>query len=537
MAHSDLDRPSSAAKPSVGRRALLKGVGTVGLGASIAGVGAVTGSAAARRGTVTSASGEITAPGVRRALAALPDIIARTKATSTVPGVAVAVVYDGVVRYLDGVGTRQVGKPGRVTADTVFQLASVSKPISSTVVAAALTKKLAEVDWDDTVRAYRPGFTLSDRWVGEHVTAADMFAHRSGLPDHAGNLLEDLGYTGDQIISRLRRYPLRPFRNNYEYTNYGFTAAAEAIAAAVGRPWPRLADQTLFAPLGMNSSSFSFADLRGRSNRAALHRKVNGRWIPDVTADNDRQAPAGGASSSVRDMAKWLTMLLANGKPVTDVEQLQRIWRPSNVLPTPAPIGGRAGFYGLGWNVNYEDTGELRLSHSGGFGRGASTVITVIPSKKLAMVVLTNSNPLGVPEAISAEFVDIIRYGKSTRDWLRFLGPLVADPITADQVKYSEPATHPAPARRLDAYVGGYTNRLYGDLTVSKRHGALLVTVGPGRKQFPLRHHSGDDFYFRTTGEDKSGFSGAIFAGPPRRVSSLRINAWDADELGTFVRA
>ncbi|MGI8415556.1 MAG: serine hydrolase [Nakamurella sp.] len=574
--------PISANSPPVARRTLLRGLGLAGAAAAVTGltsctntsaaqtevptpasIAAASGSSSAAATTAASSSsaasssaasssgatpadspvgsassGEITASGVDRALVALPDIIARNMTKTKVPGLAIAVVYDGKVRYLEGFGIRHIGRPAVVTADTVFYLASVSKPISSTVVAAAFTKKLAKVGWDDPIQAALPRFDLSDQWVGKRVTAADMFAHRSGLPDHAGDLLEDLGYKGPEIIAKLAKFPLGRFRDNYEYTNYGLTAGAEALAASAGRPWAQLSKQMVFGPLGMTSSSFTMADLMARPNRAAMHHKVNGRWTSNIWANYDGQAPAGGASSSVRDLSKWLSMLLADGKSVTDTEQLQRIWQPSSVKPGLPEIGYPASFYGLGWNVNYESTGELRLSHSGAFGRGAATAITVIPSKKLAIVVLTNGIPLGVPEAITVEFTDIARYGKSTEDdWLAKIGPYFEEAVTADEKKYSVPAVKPAAARPLSAYVGSYANSFYGNLTVSARDGGLVFKVGPAVQSFPLRHHSGNDFYFATTGENASGLSGAPFVGSSTRITSVTINAWNKDKLGTFVRA
>jgi CubicO group peptidase (beta-lactamase class C family) len=490
-------------------------------------------------------SGEITDAGVRRALRVLPSIIARYLAATTVPGAAVAVVYQGKVRYQAGFGRRQVGRagPNDVNGHTVFQLASVSKPISSTVVAAALSRpsSFPGLSWDDTVRSDRPGFTLADPWVGRHVTIADMFAHRSGLPDHAGDLLEDLGYTGEQVIARLADYPLHRFRDNYDYTNYGLTAGAEAFAAGAGRSWQSLADQLIFRRLGMRRSSFTFADLQSRANRAALHRKVGARWVPDLDADNDGQAPAGGASASVDDLARWLTMLLGHGTfqgdRIVDVEQLQRIWLPSNIMKGLPEIGARASFYGLGWNVGYEDTGELRLGHSGAFGRGASTSVMLWPSKGLGVVALTNGEPLGLPEAISVEFVDWVRYGRSTQeDWLAVIAPFIVAPPTADQLRYSEPAAHPQPPRRLTRYAGTYASSPYGELTVTLVDGALWFTVGPSRERFRLHHYSGDEFFFETRGENASGFGGALFHGRGSGVGSLTITPWDADELGTFVR-
>ncbi len=227
--------PDVTSSSAVARRTLLKGVGLGGAAAALAGLSGCTADPAPAAASdpsagvgsaapASAATGEIDAAGVERGLAALPAIIDRYWKQTGIPGVAVAVVYDGKVRYLEGFGERQVGKPETVDPDTVFQLASVSKPISSTVVGAAFTKKLSSIGWDDPVQKVLPGFRLSDPWVNSHVTAADLFAHRSGLPDHSGNLLEDLGYDRDEILSRHRYYPLKRFRDNWEYTNYGLTA-------------------------------------------------------------------------------------------------------------------------------------------------------------------------------------------------------------------------------------------------------------------------------------------------------------------------
>jgi CubicO group peptidase (beta-lactamase class C family) len=539
--------PDVTTSSAVARRTLLKGVGLGGAAAALVGLSGCTGDPAPAAASdpsggvgtaapASAAAGEIDAAGVERGLAALPAIIDRYWKQTGVPGVAIAVVYDGKVRYLEGVGARQKGKPETVDPDTVFQLASVSKPISSTVVGAAFTKKLSSIGWDDPIQKVLPDFLLSDPWVNAHVTAADLFAHRSGLPDHSGNLLEDLGYDRGEILELHRHYPLKRFRDNYEYTNYGLTAGAEAIAKASNLAWEDLARQVLFEPLGMTSSSFDFADLQQRKNRAAMHTKVDDKWVPNLNADYDPQAPAGSASASLRDMAAWVTMLLAEGEPVMSVEQLQRIWKPATVKPALPEIGAAASFYGLGWNVNYEPTGELRVSHSGAFGRGAATTVTLYPSKGLAFVGLTNGPPVGLPEAIGVEFADHIRYGKSQEeDWVAVIGPYITPPETADQKKFSKPATDPKPARPVAAYEGRYLNDFYGPLTVSRR-GDLSFTVGPALEVFPLRHYSGDEFFFQTTGEDDSGFSGATFEMSGDKATSLLITAWNAEKLGTFRR-
>jgi CubicO group peptidase (beta-lactamase class C family) len=126
------------------------------------------------------------------AVAKLDSIIEDVMARTGVPGLAAAVVHNDRVLYAQGFGVRDVNSPARVNASTVFHLASVSKPLSSTVVAGVVGKKT--IAWTDPVVAHLPAFALADPYVTEHVTYADLFSHTSGLPDHAGDLLEDLGY-------------------------------------------------------------------------------------------------------------------------------------------------------------------------------------------------------------------------------------------------------------------------------------------------------------------------------------------------------
>ena len=84
-----------------------------------------------------------------------------------------------------GFGVGRVGTTDAVNADTVFQLASVSKSIGATVVAHQVASGV--VAWNTPIVKHLPWFALGDDWVTRHVTIADMYAHRSGLPDHAGD--------------------------------------------------------------------------------------------------------------------------------------------------------------------------------------------------------------------------------------------------------------------------------------------------------------------------------------------------------------
>ncbi|MFF4381736.1 serine hydrolase [Kitasatospora sp. NPDC001547] len=477
-----------------------------------------------------------------------------------VPGLALAVVHKDKVVHAKGYGVRELGKPDTVTPDTVFQLASVSKPIASTVVAAAVGQKAAT--WDDPVSAHDPGFTLADPWTGGHVTIADLFSHRSGLPDHAADLLQDLGYPRDYILQHLRDQPLAPFRAHYAYTNYGLTEAAVAVAKAKGTAWEDLCADALYKPLGMTATSSLRSAYDHAANKAVPHVRTgddnssssssgssggsgSGGWQVSTTENADAQSPAGGVSSTVQDLARWMRLQLAGGsfegRQVLDTAALSQTWLPHSLSNPPAAPAGNPGQYGLGWNVGRDTRGRLRLNHSGGFLLGAATVVTLLPAEQLGIVVLTNGQPTGLPEAVAEEFYDLAQEGHETVDWLGFLGKVIPAALVAgtSPTDYTKPPAGAPGAKPDAAYVGTYTNGYYGPLTVTTGNGgALVMSLGPDNLQFPLQHYAGDVFSFRTRGENAVGLSGVTFtAGDDGKAAKVVVEQFDHDGLGTFTRS
>ncbi|MFC9298111.1 serine hydrolase [Streptomyces sp. NPDC057011] len=469
---------------------------------------------------------------VDKAVARLDQTITDLMRRTGVPGLSVAVVHDDEVVHLKGFGVRRTGEPAKVGPDTVFQIASVSKPVSSTVIAGAFT---TPDEWDRHVTL--PGFALKDPWVTDHVTTADLFSHRSGLPDHAGDLLEDLGYDQSYIFDHLRLEPLTPFRASYAYTNFGLTAAAEAVARAKGTSWQKLSEDTLFKPAGMTHTSTEFSAFLDSPDHAVTHVKnPDGTWSPRFVRDPDAQAPAGGVSSTARDMSRWLRLQLADGtldgKRIIPAATLARTHVPEIVSQPPTSPTGRAGFYGLGWNVSYDDSGRLRLSHSGAFELGTNANVTMLPLEKLGIVVLTNGAPVGLADAVALDFFDVAQHGKATTDWLPLLASVYAKEVdeARSPTDYAHPPASAKPAKDSAAYTGTYDNPYYGKATVTADDkGALTLALGPKPMLFPLTHYDGDTFSLETTGEMAAGRTGVTFADGTVRIESL-----DREHLGTF---
>ncbi|MGX1306835.1 CubicO group peptidase (beta-lactamase class C family) [Amorphus suaedae] len=485
--------------------------------------------------------GTITGAHIDAAIDGLDANVAEIMRRSGTPGVAVAVVRDGKTVFAKGYGVRKAGEDARVDADTVFQLASISKSISGSVVAHEVGT--GHVTWDTPLVQSLPWFELSDPYVTRHVTVGDMFAHRSGLPGQAGDLLEGLGFDRRQILERLRLMPLASFRDTYAYSNFGLTAGAEAVAAASGKDWADLADEVLFAPLGMASTSARFADFAARGNRAAGHVLVDGVYQPKFVRMPDPQSPAGGVSSSVNDMARWMSMLLQDGafegREIVAAEPLRQAMQPQIVSAPAATIAGRPRFYGFGFTQTISSSGRLLIGHSGAFSVGAGTTFSVIPSADVAIVVLTNAAPNGTAEAIVRQFEDVVQTGAVERDWYALFNGAFSQMLAAEgelvgQPRPSDPAASADPA----VLAGTYDNAFYGPAEIAAGADGLTLKLGPAGVTFPLAHWDGDTFTFDPFANDGvvGSVSRVVFDVEGGAARAMTIEAFDNEGLGTFER-
>jgi CubicO group peptidase (beta-lactamase class C family) len=479
---------------------------------------------------------------VGKALAEIDKLAQKQVETNAVPGLAIAVVFQDQVVYAKGFGVREGGKPEKVDADTVFQLASVSKPIGATVVTALVSE--GKIAWDSKISDLAPTFAMYDPWVTREITIRDLYAHRSGLPEHAGDLLEDLGYDRAQVLYRLRfQKPDSSFRSHYAYTNFGLTAAAVAAAQAYDLDWADASEQKLYKPLGMHSTSSRYSDFIARANKAVGHVLVHGTWVHKVQRNPDAQSPAGGVSSSVSDVAQWLRLHLAqgqfNGRQVVDAKALAETHHP-HMLTGFSPLTGLPSFYGLGLNVSYDQQGRLHLSHSGAFALGAATTIHMVPSEQLGIVVLTNAYPIGVAEGLSATMMDYALYGKPTQDWFALFKHIFSTPAAVGiqgGTDYTKPPMPPTSSLHNDAYIGTYTNDFFGDIAVIEHDGALAIVEGPNNMTFALKHYDRDIFTYETEGENVVGTTGVYFTiGTDGKATSVRVENLDVNNSGSFTR-
>lgn len=466
-------------------------------------------------------------------------------AAGAVPGFAVGVVHDDAVVWTKGFGVRRVGAPEPVDAGTVFQLASMSKPIAASVVAALVGQGV--VAWDDRIVAHDPAFALHDPYPAAEVTIRDMLDHRSGLPGSAGNDLEAIGFDRDTIMHRLRLVPpWVSFRGGYSYSNAAFTEGGLAAAKAAGKDWETLAEDLLFAPLGMASTSFRQADFARRADAASLHVRWQGAWTPLVTRDATAQAPAGGASSSVDDLTRWMRMELSDGtfdgRTVIPAAALA----PTRVAETDRgqnPITDAESFYGMGWALEIGRHGTV-WQHAGAFSQGALTIVKLLPESRLGIVVLSNGFPNPVPDAIADSFLDLAFDGRLAKDyvepWTAYYGNMFETDIAAAKARFAIPPDPATPALPAEAYAGRYRNAYVGDAVVeAAADGGLTLRLGPeGGQRLAMTHFDRDTFAYYPDTEMPDRPSAIRFAiGEDGRAIAVTLESLDANGLGTLARA
>lgn len=461
------------------------------------------------------------------------DIFTRSQA----PGAAVAVVAgDGAV-YVRCFGVREVGKREKVDKDTVFQLASISKSFTTTMLAALVGER--EIGWDDPVEKYWPGFVLWDPWVSRHVTFRDLTAHRSGLPEYAGDELEQFGYGRMEILRRLRYLePVAGFRAAYAYQNALPTAAAEGASRATGESWERLVRRRVLAPLGMDATVLSYRDYLDAPNRSGSHTMVDGTMRAGTPADDDNFAPAGGVSSTIADMVPYLRMQL-NGGALAGV----RVAGDKDLAVTHAAttvIGDdEAGptAYALGWET-YGYLGRRVVQHGGDFSAGVSTMISMAPADGVGIVVLTNAFPEGhaLAAALTKTLYDLYMEGAQQEDWLTEELQLLRDKLKGsilDPYEHLPPQPPPDAAVPRDraVYEGAFANAYYGRVTVRRGPGSgLSVRLGRGAT---LRYVPWDGDTWRQPQTDTA----AVFSVRDGRARSVRLMVLDfAGRDGLFVR-
>ncbi len=372
-------------------------------------------------------------PAMRRDIdyAALDARFQRMVERPNMVGMAVGIVEGGRITFLSGYGETLEESGEKVTSDTVFRWASVSKGVASTMVA-----KLAE---DGRISLDQPAGTLAPSLqlpggIQASATVADVLSHRLGLYRNAyDNKLEE-----GQSAPYLRR-TLFELSNLcapgtcWSYQNIAYDAASEMVEKVTGQPYGTALRRTLFDPIGMTSASVTRAGLQSAPSWARPHSV--GRRPQEVNDVYYGVPAAGGVNSDIKDLTLWMLAQMGQMPAVLSPALLQTIHAPR--VATPGELRRLRKFrerlddphYALGWRT-YSYGGHHVIGHRGGVN-GYRSLILFDPVLKSGVVAMWNSNTFQ-PGGLEFEVMDML-YKLPFRDWMEIDKGGVAAPEPAEE--------------------------------------------------------------------------------------------------------
>lgn len=327
-------------------------------------------------------------------VAEFEDYVAK-KVAPFVPGVAIVVVSGGQIKSLQGYGVRRAGTREKITPDTVFRLASLSKAFAATAASELVNE--GKISWDTTITSVLPDVAFKNARYSKQLTLRNVLSQASGLPRHTYSHFIDESMAYSEVVRRLRYVNfVCPPGKCYAYQNVSYSLAGDMIKKKSGMSFEKYVAQTIFDPLGMRSASYGLNNYNASPNRASPHINNGSRWIPTaVTANWYRVAPAAGVNASITDMSKFLLGQLGKRQealPLAVLNPIQsRITKNTpaqNYYGVRKAVGNTA--YGMGWRVF--DYGRYKnFIHHGGHVKGFRTEMVFNRDLQMGMVFLTNS--------------------------------------------------------------------------------------------------------------------------------------------------
>jgi CubicO group peptidase (beta-lactamase class C family) len=312
------------------------------------------------------------------------------------PGAVVLVVHADAVAYRKAFGKRAV-KPDEVamTTDTVFDMASLTKPVATGTSVMLLIER-GKLKPDDLVSRHWPEFAANGK---EKVTVEHLLLHTSGLT--ADNAVADYADGRAKALERIAALKLEaPAGTRFKYSDVGFIVLGELVERISGMPVDKFAKKHVFEPLKMTDTGFTPAE--------ALHKRIaptgprDGKIVLGEVHDPRAYKMGGvaghaGLFSTVDDMTRYCRTVLRGGEldgvRILDEKTVKRFTEP-HAVTTMTPKGETQGARAYGWDVDTSYSaprGEL-FKKGEGYGHTGFTGTSawIDPGTGTAVIVLTN---------------------------------------------------------------------------------------------------------------------------------------------------
>jgi len=318
-----------------------------------------------------------------------------------ISGAVTLVAHKGKVVHLEAVGEADIATHRPMTKETLFAVASMTKPITATAVMILQDEKKLSVD--DLVSKYIPQFKdarLSEGRPNREITIRDVLTHTSGLSG-------DQAVTGS-LVKTAEELATRPLKfepgTKWEYSP-GLNVAGRVIEVVSGQRFEDFLAKCIFTPLKMTSTSFDLTPERKKSVALLYQPGKDKKSIepvyPQLSPGSGTPAygPSGGLFSTASDMARFYQMVLnggeLDGQRIVSKEAVQKM---TSVQTDELVTGFTPGNgWGLGWCVVREPQGVTKMLSAGTFGHGGAwgTQGWVDPKRETIFVLMIQRKDFG----------------------------------------------------------------------------------------------------------------------------------------------
>jgi len=327
---------------------------------------------------------------------------------------AILVVRDGVVLHAAGYGVADLATRARITQDTPFNLASLSKQFTAFAIMRLMQR--GALSYDDTLSRFLP--ELGD--AARRLSIRQLLTHSSGLPDYYPFLRDwsQLARVDNALVRDTLRGKALEFPPGTEtrYNNSGYVLLASVIEKVAKRPFREAMSDLVFEPSGMRSTLALDGATPFPRDRAVGYDTIGGRFrMADYGVFENakgqrgyadlRTVGAGGVYSSLRDLAAWTRTL--DDAALLPRAALAEAFRAQVPASDARGIDTLVG-YGYGWIVSRRNGSEV-VWHDGGIA-GFRNLVVRVPASRVTIFILSNfaGTDIGTRARIAMRIVDRI---------------------------------------------------------------------------------------------------------------------------------
>ncbi|MGM0497614.1 MAG: serine hydrolase [Bacteroidota bacterium] len=429
----------------------------------------------------------------------LNKIVENAYKTFEPTGLSVAIIKDdtAIIKKSFGKRSSETGKP--VTNESLFNIASCTKPFTSAAI--GLLVQQGKINWDDKVTDYIPELKLKNPYITSKLTIADILSHRSGLTTFTGDLLwYHTNYSNQEIIQRMEHLPIEnDFRAEFGYQNNMFMIAGEIIERVSGITWSEFVSKKIFDPLQMHSTKPSNDELTENDELAYPH--LNEKQVE--LYDFEGTKPAASIMSNITELSHWTRMLLNGGvfegDTIINQNVLQDCFTPRTNLSV-SNNNNKTHFraYGLGWQL-FDYHGKKIIEHNGGMP-GYISKTTIIPEENLGIIVLNNGFEVFVHRALLYQILDHFIQPEEEKDWIKEYKQSKSSyqkrKEKEKKQRLEDKVDGTSPSLELEKYTGTYKDKMYGEASIEMTDNKLKLTLEPADEVFTskMKHWHHDTF-------------------------------------------